>query len=54
VLVPQITGRVGPVGLVTVKESTQAPVADVTEVTKLVKSSLGNRKKCVDLHYCSW
>ncbi len=39
-----MVGRVGPVGLFTMKVSSQDPSV-FKEVTKLVKSSLGNRKK---------
>jgi hypothetical protein len=35
-----MVGMVAPAGVVIVKESTQAPVVDVTDVTKLVKSNL--------------
>ena len=42
-LVPQIVVVAPPVGLVTMKLSTQAPVAAVTEVTKLAKSNLDSK-----------
>lgn len=41
--VPQIVVVVAPEGVVAMKESTQAPVVAVTEVTKFVKSSLKNQ-----------